>query len=44
MSFTLFVYQPDDDRLSIEPDFPVDLSAVDYFNQRDPQLEFILDY
>ena len=35
---------PDDERLALNPDFPVGLLAEDYFNQRDPQLDFILNY
>lgn len=34
---------PDDERLTIEPDIPVDLSSEDYFAGRDPVLEAILD-
>jgi hypothetical protein len=33
---------PDDARLTIEPDIPVDLSSDDYFAGRDPVLEAIL--
>jgi len=33
---------PGDTRLWIEPDFPVTLSSVQYFNNEDPVLDFIL--
>jgi hypothetical protein len=34
---------PDDARLTIEPDIPVDLSSEDYFAGRDPVLDAILE-
>jgi C-terminal processing protease CtpA/Prc len=34
---------PDDTRITIEPDLPVDLSSDDYFAGRDPALEAILE-
>ena len=34
---------PDDARITIEPDIPVDLSSADYFAGRDPALEAILE-
>lgn len=33
---------PDDNRTSIEPDYAVGLSAEEYFEKNDPQLDFIL--
>lgn len=35
---------PDDPRLTIEPELPVELSSQDYFAKRDPVLEAILAY
>jgi hypothetical protein len=35
---------PDDTRVWIEPDIPTPLSAVDFFNRRDPAMEAILAY
>lgn len=35
---------PNDKRLALDPDFPIGLLAEEYFNQRDPLLEFILNY
>jgi hypothetical protein len=33
---------PDDPRLTIEPDIPVEVTAADYFAGRDPALEAAL--
>ena len=34
---------PDDERVTIEPDIPAELSSADYFGGRDPVLQAILD-
>lgn len=38
-----WTYAPGDSRRAIMPDIPVDWSAADYFNQRDPVLQAALD-
>ena len=38
----IVVSDPDDDRITIEPDLPAPLSSADYFADRDPAMEAIL--